>query len=100
MNRGLPPPENDSGATPRIRECACLWTDPDGYRLLEDLGKSGLIFGLGLGQTDHSLTGLELTALLEKFNALEALQHTALGCNGARSFKAGMLTHGSERMKV
>lgn len=77
-----------------------MWTDPLGNRLMEDPRKSGLIFGLGLGQADHSLIRLELTALLEKFNALEALQHTALGCNGARSFKAGMLTHGSGTMGV
>ena len=58
----------------------------------------GLILRLGLGKTDHALTGLELTAFLQKLDALEALQHAALGGDGAGSFKAGMLTHGSWNM--
>ena len=57
-----------------------------------------LIFRLGLGQTDDALSGLELTALLEQFDALEALQHAALRGDRARSFKAGMLTHGAWNM--
>jgi len=55
-------------------------------------------FGLGFGQTDYTLPGAELTALLEQFNALISLQHAAFGSNGAASFKAGMLAHGAWTM--
>ena len=51
-------------------------------------------FWLGFGEADDALPRLELTALLEQFNALKALQHAAFGSDGAASFKAGMLAHG------
>jgi hypothetical protein len=69
----------------------------DGFPVLE-FPAIGLILRLGLGQSDHALTGLELTAFLQKLDALEALQHAALCGDGAGSFKAGMLTHGAWNM--
>jgi hypothetical protein len=74
--------------------------EPEGVS--SDLGipAIGLILRLGLGQTDDTLTGLELPALLQKLDALEALQHAALGRDRAGSFKAGMLTHGAWIMVV
>jgi hypothetical protein len=52
-----------------------------------------LILGLGFRKADHALTVLELTALAKKINALETLQHTALGLDGAFAFETGMLAH-------
>ncbi len=59
-----------------------------------------LSVGLGLGQANDALTGLETAALLEQFNALIALQYAAFGSDGAATFKAGMLAHGSWTMEV
>jgi len=64
-----------------------------------DQGLIWLSVGLGLGQSDDTLLGLELTALLEQFNALIALQHAAFGSDGAASFKAGMLAHGAWNLR-
>lgn len=53
----------------------------------------GLFLRFGLWQTDDPLIGFELAALLHQLNALEALEDTASGLDGAFAFKAGMLTH-------
>jgi len=54
---------------------------------------------LCLGQADDTLTGSKLPALLEQLNALITLQNAAFCSNGAASFKARMLAHGSWTME-
>jgi hypothetical protein len=53
----------------------------------------GLFLWLGFRKADHALTVLELTALAEKIDTLEALQNTTLGLDGAFTFETGMLAH-------
>jgi len=62
--------------------------------------RQALSVGLGLGQSDDTLTRLETAALLEQLNALIALQYAAFGSDGAATFKTGMLAHGSWTMEV
>ncbi len=52
-----------------------------------------LRFGHRFPQTDDFVTGLELTALFEQFDALETLQNVALYGDGAGAFEAAMLRH-------
>lgn len=66
--------------------------------LQRDDPSKGSGVGFGFGQTDDTLPGLELAALLEQFNALIALQHAAFCSDRAASFKAGMLAHGAWTM--
>ncbi len=61
-----------------------------------DWVRGGLIFRFGFWKADDALVGFELTALFQKVHALEALQYTAFGLDGAFAFKAGMLTHSGE----
>lgn len=97
MSRDQPQPENDSGAYPMWRECAWYaWRRLLPPHQRDPLRGSGL--GLGFGQADHALSGLELATFLEQFNALIALQHAAFGSDRAASFKAGMLAHGAWTM--
>jgi hypothetical protein len=46
----------------------------------------GLFVGLGFLQTDDLVTGFELTAFFEDFDAFEALQNVAFRRNRAGSF--------------
>jgi len=56
-----------------------------------------LFFGLGLGEANHALALLELTALFHQLDPLEALENAALGLDGAFALQAGMLTHRGEK---
>jgi hypothetical protein len=53
----------------------------------------GLFLGLCFRKADHTLAVLELTTLAEEIDTLEALQHAALGFDGAFAFETGMLAH-------
>jgi hypothetical protein len=53
----------------------------------------GLFLGFGFRKADYALTVLELTTLAKKIDTLEALQHAALGFDGAFAFETGMLAH-------
>ena len=55
------------------------------------MAPGNLCFGLGLGQTDHASAFLPSAALLEKFDALEALEDVTFHRNGAGTFEAAML---------
>jgi hypothetical protein len=43
---------------------------------------------------------LELSALAEKIDTLEALQNTTFGLDGAFAFETGMLAHKSKKMEA
>ena len=62
---------------------------------LKKLNISGykLCFGHCLAQADHLVPSLELTALLEKLNTLEALENVAFGRNSTGPFETAMLGH-------
>jgi hypothetical protein len=60
---------------------------------------SALLFRLRLRQSNHALALLELAALFHKLDALESLQHAALGFDCALALKAWMLTHGAQNLE-
>jgi len=51
---------------------------------------------LGLGEPQNALVALPLTALLEQFHALKALQNIAFYRDGAGTLETAMLRHGSK----
>ena len=54
----------------------------------------GSVFSLGLWKTDGALTFLPLAALLEEFDAFEALEHGTFARCGTGSFERVVLGHG------
>ena len=60
---------------------------------------SALLFRLRLRQSNHALALFELAALFHKLDALESLQHAALGFDCALALKAWMLTHGAQNLE-
>jgi len=57
----------------------------------------GLFLWLGFRQANDALALLELSAFAEKIDALETLQNTTLGLDGAFAFETGMLAHKSKK---
>ena len=51
------------------------------------------LVGLGFFEADDALAILELPALFEQFDALETLEHVALGFDRALTAKTSVLTH-------
>ena len=86
-----------STTTPEAINCSQERRDPRpaaAKKRFSRMGSGGGLFlGLGFRKADDALAVLELTAFAEKVNALETLQHTALGFDGAFAFETGMLAH-------
>jgi hypothetical protein len=60
----------------------------------------GLTLVLGLGKSDGRLAGFPFAALLEEFDALEALENGTFAADGGIGLEAIVLGHLGVRLKI
>jgi hypothetical protein len=59
---------------------------PERFLAFSPLSAAALFFWLSLGQTNHAITGLKLSAFLQELDSLKPFQHVSLSLDGAGSF--------------